>query len=138
VSDSWAVGAIAPQLPKPALLRTFTQSLQSSASILTATTAKTVSSDPLINGGSISSMISFADQTDDDILIYGNNGFFAPLGLSATQPITAGKGSTVNSAIVPDPSIAAKDNNLLITPSASPTNPLTSNSLTGVSTSTVL
>jgi len=102
--------------------------------ILTPTTTNTISSYPLINGGSISSMMSFAGQSDDDILIYGN-GFFAPLSLSTTPSTT---GIKTASSVIPDASLAAKDKNLLINPSTSPANPLTTNSLTGVTTTKLL
>ena len=74
-------------------------------------------------------MMSFAGQTDDDILIYGN-GFFAPLSLSTTGSTT---GVKTASSVIPDAGLAAKDKNLLINPTPSAIDPLTSSNLTGIS-----
>jgi len=87
--------------------------------------------DILLNGGSIPTMNSFS-ETDDDILIYDTKSLLTSLTSAQSQPILPLQAASVNSSIIPTAN-AAKDNSLLITPAASPINPLTNSSLTGIS-----
>ncbi|NJS13200.1 MAG: hypothetical protein HC789_23930, partial [Microcoleus sp. CSU_2_2] len=103
------------------------------AGILTATDGSTTTDDILLNGGSIPSM-NFEDQNDDDILIYdNNNSLFGSVSSTQTQPIIPLNGTTVNSGISPTANTSASDNDLLITPAASPSDPLANSDLTGIS-----
>ena len=97
----------------------------------TVNPAKTTTNDILLTGGSIPTMNNFSG-TDDDILIYDTKSLLTSLTSAQTQPILPLKAASVGSSIIPTAN-AAKDNSLLITPAASPINPLTSSDLTGIS-----
>ncbi|MCC3506769.1 MAG: hypothetical protein JGK23_29445 [Microcoleus sp. PH2017_19_SFW_U_A] len=96
-----------------------------------ATSAKTTTNDILLNGGSIPTMNSFSSM-DDDILIYDTKSLLTSLTSAQSQPILPLQAASVSSSIIPTAN-AAKDNSLLITPAASPINPLTNSDLTGIS-----
>ncbi|MEG4118378.1 hypothetical protein QUA43_13000, partial [Microcoleus sp. N9_B4] len=100
---------------------------------LTVISANTIPDDILLNGGAIPTMMTFS-ETDDDILIYDTNSLLGSLTSAQTQPIIPLNGTTVNSAIYPIANTSANDNSLLITPAASPSNPLANSDLTGIST----
>jgi len=99
---------------------------------LTVNSANTIPDDILLNGGAIPTTITFS-ETDDDILIYDNNSLLSSLTSPQTQPIIPLNGTTVNSEIYPTANTSADDNNLLINPAASPSNPLANSGLTGIS-----
>ena len=84
----------------------------------------------MLNGGAIPTMMTFS-ETDDDILIYDKNSLLSSLTSAQTQPIIPLNGTTVNSGIYSTANTSADDNNLLINPAASPSNPLANSGLTG-------
>ncbi|MEG4515480.1 hypothetical protein QUB77_01785 [Microcoleus sp. AT9b-C3] len=98
---------------------------------LTVTPANTIPDDILLNGGAIPTMMTFS-ETDDDILIYDTNSLLGSLTSAQTQPIIPLNGTTVNSAISPIANTSVNDNTLLVTPAASPSNPLANSDLTGI------
>ncbi|MEG4279841.1 hypothetical protein QUA62_20540 [Microcoleus sp. MON1_C1] len=91
---------------------------------MTVNSAYTIPDDILLHGGAIPSMMTFS-VVDDDILIYDTNSLLGSLTSAQTQPIIPLNGMTVNSGISPSANTSANDNNLLINPAASPSNPLT-------------
>ena len=76
-------------------------------------------------------MMTFS-ETEDDILIYDKNSLWISLTSAQTQPIIPLSGTTVNSGIYATANTSA-DDNLLINPAVSPSNPLANSYLTGIS-----
>ncbi|MEG4530581.1 hypothetical protein [Microcoleus sp. D2_18a_D3] len=119
--------------PAPANLSLQPSTAATNPGSLTVNSANTIPDDILLHGGAIPSMMTFS-ETDDDILIYDTNSLLGSLTSAQTQPIIPLDGMTVNSGISPTANTSANDNSLLITPAASPSNPLANSDLTGIST----
>jgi hypothetical protein len=77
-------------------------------------------------------MMTFS-ETDDDLLIYDKNSLLTSLTSAQTQPIIPLNGMIASSSISPITNTFASDSSLLITPAASPSNPLANSDLSGTS-----
>ncbi len=76
-------------------------------------------------------MMNSFSGIDDDILIYDSNSLLTSLTSAQTQPIIPLQAASVSGAIALTANTSTKDSSLLITPAASPSNPLANSDLTG-------
>jgi len=118
--------------PAPANLSLQPSTAATNPGSLTVNSANTIPDDILLNGGAIPTMMTFS-ETDDDILIYDTNSLLGSLTSAQTQPIIPLTGTSISGSIAPNTIISANDDSLLLSPAASPSNPLANSDLTGIS-----